>query len=565
MCVRAVFFVGFVSLCAPCGAQLVFVERGAEAGCTHSHQTQRQVADIEFMAAGGAVGDFNRDGFQDLFVIGGSAGFDRLYLNDGQGNFVDVSVAAGVSRRHRGTGAAVGDYNNDGWQDIYVTSIGTDTTEAPGHNILYRNNGDGTFTDVAQAAGVRFNNFIVGDAFGASFGDADGDGDLDLVVAGWYGGNRYFRNNGNGTFTDRTAFVLPLDMNTVRGFAPRFVDMNGDGHRDLLWVGDFFTSRYLVNNGNGTFSNFTGPSGTGFDSNGMGTAVGDFNSDQRLDWYVTSRINHQQSAGSGNMLYMQTSVPHVFAETSMDAGVNYGLWGWGADAQDFDHNGWTDLIATSGYDGGFENDPTFLFMNTGDGVFVEEGAARGITHRLQGRGLLTADFDNDGDRDIVVFNNRRPLLLYRNDLPDPGATSITLFFDTRFAPGLAPDGFGTHVTLATAQGVQTRVIDGGTNYLAQSELSAHFGLGAADRGDVTVRYADGTSDTFPGVRAGRHTIERLVCRANFRQDGQLNFFDVSDFLGRYNQRHPMGDFNRDGLHNFFDVAEFVAAYNAGCP
>jgi hypothetical protein len=204
-------------------------------------------------------------------------------------------------------------------------------------------------------------------------------------------------------------------------------------------------------------------------------------------------------------------------------------------------------------------------MNSGDGVFVEEGAARGITHRLQGRGLLTADFDHDGDRDIVVFNNRGPLLLYRNDLPDPGSSSITLSFDTRFAPGLAPDGFGTHVTLATAQGVQTRVIDGGTNYLAQSELSAHFGLGGADGGDVTVRYADGTSDTFPRVRAGRYTIERLVCPADFRQDGQLNFFDVSDFLGRYNQRHPMGDFNRDGLHNFFDVAEFVAGYNAGCP
>lgn len=562
---RSVAFVVFLSCTAPASAQLWFSESAAEVGCVHLHQTQRLTPDTEFMAAGGAVGDFNRNGHLDLFVLGGSAGFDRLFINNGDGTFTDVSLAAGVLRQHRGTGVAVGDYNNDGWLDIFVTSVGTATAEAPGQNILYRNNGDGTFTDVTQQAGVRFNNFQVGDAFGAAFGDFNGNGLLDLAVAGYYGGNRLFRNNGNGTFTDVTAFTMPLDMVLVRGFAPRFVDMNGNGRRDLLWVGDFFTSRYLVNNGNGTFSNFTGPSGTGLDSNGMGNAYGDFNNNGRLDWYVTSRINHAMTAGSGNMLYMQTATDHVFEEVSVAAGVNYGLWGWAADAVDLDHDGWLDIITTNGFDGNFINDPTMLFMNNGDGTFTEEAALRGIADAGQGRGLLTGDFNNNGARDIVIFNNRQPMLFYRNELPNAAQTSITLFFNTLYAPGIAPDGFGTHVTLATPGLTQQRQIDGGSTYLAQSELSAHFGLGGATHGDITVRYADGFTETFRNVPAGRYTIERLVCPVDFRQDGVLNFFDISDFLSRFNSRHPMGDFNRDGLFNFFDVASFIGAFNAGCP
>jgi len=566
MTVRASVCVVVSLSCGHAMAQLSFTERSADAGCAHAHVMARDNTGLEFQVAGGAVGDFNRDGHQDLFILGGSGGFDRLFINDGQGSFNDVSLGAGVSRTHQGTGVAVADYDNDGRLDIFVTSLGPPLQATPGSNILYRNNGDGTFTDVTQAAGVRFNNFQVADAYGASFGDFDGDGDLDLAVAGWFGGNRLYRNNGNGTFTDVSAFTMPLDMNTVRGYSPKFADMNDDGHLDLLWAADFTTSRYLVNNGNGTFSNFTAQSGTGLDSNGMGSAVGDFDHDGRLDWYVTSRINDDQTSGSGNMLYLQTGVAHVYTENSVAAGVNFGYWGWGTDAVDFDHDGHLDIVATNGFSGLQSDDPTQLFMNNGDGTFQERAGDLGVGAISQGRGLLTADFDSNGTRDLVIFNNNQPMMLYRTDLlADPG--SITLLFDTRFDPALPPDGFGTGVTMTTTGPVpyQRRVITGGTNYLAQSELSAHFGLGGAASGDLTVRYADGSTDTFPNVGPGRYTIERLVCPADFRQDGTLNFFDVSDFLGRYNARHPMGDFNRDGLFNFFDVAGFIAAYNAGCP
>jgi hypothetical protein len=543
--------------------QLVFSEQAATVGITHSHATVLNGPDMEFYSAGGAVGDFDRDGDLDIFMIGGSAGADKLYINDGTAQFTNQAVAWGVARSHRGSGAAVGDYDRDGDLDIYVTSIGTNIQQQQGTNILYRNNGNGTFTDVSLTAGVRLTNATTGDAYGASFGDYDLDGDLDLAVAGWLGGNRLFRNNGNGTFTNVTATALPAGMDTVRGYSVRFTDMNGDRYPELLWIGDFFTTRYLVNNGDGTFADQTASAGVGLESNGMGVAVGDVNNDGLLDWYVTSRRNEAQTNGSGNMLYLQ-GVPHAYNEVSMVSGVNFGSWGWGTDAADFDHDGDSDIVATNGFDTVFVNDPTFLFANNNDGTFSEAAVASGINDTRQGRGLLTADIDRDGDRDIMIFNSRQPVSYFRNDTANAG-NAISLSFVTRPVSGLAPDGFGTRVVLDTGGTLQARIIDGGTNYLAQSELSAHFGLGSAPWGTATVCYADGLVDTFPNVRPGRWTIERLNCPVDFRQDGALNFFDVSDFLAKYGTQHPMADFNRDGSFNFFDVSGFLAGYNAGCP
>ncbi len=551
-------------VCSTAGAQLKFSERASDAGCSVVHQTALQLPDMEFMAPGGAVGDFNRDGYLDLFVIGGGGGMDRLFLNNGNGTFTDVTLSAGVGRTHRGTGVAVGDYNNDGWLDIYVTSIGTTQMQSAGRNILWRNNGNGTFTDVAQAAGVRMTHQSLGEAFGAAFGDFDGDGDLDLAVAGWQGGNRLFRNNGNGTFTNVTSIALPAGMNTVKGYAPRFVDMNGDGWPDLLWVADFLTSRYLINNGDGTFTDATGSSGTGLDSNGMGNTFGDFDNDGRFDWYVTSRINEDKSAGSGNMLYRQVS-PHVFEEISVAAGVNFGYWGWGTEATDFDHDGRVDIVATNGWEAPNQADPTQLYMNNGDGTFTDRAVETGILHAGQGRGLLTADFDNKGSRDIVIFNTRQPMLMYRNDLPNPGATSITLRFVTKHVAGLAPDGFGTKVVMQTPGLTQMRYIDGGSTYLAQSELSAHFGLAGATHADLTITYANGMTELLKNVPAGIYTITAKACVADFQPDGVLNFFDVSTYLAAFSARHPQADLNDDGVFNFFDVAGYLGAFSAGCP
>lgn len=234
---------------------LQFSDRTAQAGLTAVNTVAPPpVSETWLMTGGAAVGDFNNDGWQDVFVLGGPGAPDKLYINNHDGTFTDQAAAWGVAATHWGVGVAVGDFNNDGWLDIYVTSWGTDGYSC--QHKLYRNNKNGTFTDVAEIAGVQStcNSLYVADGFGTAFGDYDLDGHLDLAVAGWLpgtGSNRLFHNNGDGTFNDTTA-ALNLDMTNEHGYSPRFLDMNGDGYPELLWVGDFGTSVYFINNKDGT-------------------------------------------------------------------------------------------------------------------------------------------------------------------------------------------------------------------------------------------------------------------------------------------------------------------------
>lgn len=433
----------------------------------------------------------------------------------------------------------------------------------PGQNKLFRNNGDGTFTDVTAIAGVSTNNTVNGDAFSPAFGDYDLDGDLDLAIAGWLGGNKLYQNNGDGTFTDVTLAAIDTDMSVVRGFAPKFVDMDGDRYPELLWVADFFTSRYLLNNGDGTFTDQTVSSGTGLDSNGMGNTFGDLNNDGRLDWYATSRINSDLTSGSGNMFYRATTVDHVYEEVSQAAGTLQGYWGWGTTAMDFNQDGWLDLIATNGFTGTFEMDPTVLFINDGTGNFNEAALASGISDVGQGRGLLNVDLENDGDQDVLIFNNRQPMVCLRNDTD--GGNSITLSFDTYGVDGLAPDGIGTRVELFSNGINQVRYLSAGSNYLSQSELTVHFGLGEVADADVTIYYADGSIDSLTSMSPGRYTITAKECEADYAVNGVLDFFDVSAFLTMFNEQHPQADLSGDGSFDFFDISAFLTAYSAGCP
>ncbi len=539
-----------------------------EAGLTATHATISAQSDIEFMGGGGAAGDFDNDGDQDLFVIGGSAGVDRLYINDGTGKFTENGAAAGIARTHQGTGAAVGDYNNDGWLDILVTSLGTPKERTPGGNVLYKNNGDGTFTDVTAIAGVSTTHAVLGDAFSGAFGDYDLDGDLDLAVAGWLGGNKLFENMGDGTFNDVTTTALDIDMTAVRGFAPRFVDMDGDRYPELLFVADFVTSKYFVNNGDGSFTDQTATAGTGLDSNGMGNTFGDYDNDGVFDWYVSSRIPPNGvpgPGGSGNMLYLSTDEDHVFVESSIPNGVNNGYWGWGTVSVDMNHDGYLDLFEVNGFDSVFANDPSLLYLNDGSGSFADIAASCGMTDAGQGRGLINADFDRDGDQDIIVINNRQPMVYYRNDISAVDANSITIELNTSAVDGLAPNGFGTLVLIDSDSHNQMRYLDGGSNYLSQSELSVHAGLGSDTSASITIMWANGDVDVYPNVAAGRYTINAMACEADLTLDGILDFFDVSEFLDLFGAQHPQADLTGDGIFDFFDVSDFLDAFGAGCP
>ncbi len=489
-----------------------FVERAAQVGISHTYSLPLQYYSRP-MFSGGVAADFNRDGWTDLFVTAGgeNGNLDKLYVNNGDGTFTNQAASWGVAASHLSVAPAVGDFNNDGWPDLYVTVLGVGTG-APGYHRLYRNNGDGSFTDIADAAGVRFASPTHGDGTGAAFGDYDLDGDLDLAVAGWFensNGNRLFRNNGDSTFTDVTATAILRSMSGVRGFSPRFVDMNQDRYPELLWVSDFGTSVYLVNRGDGTFRDQTAEAGVGLESFGMGQTVGDFDNDGRLDWYVTSIFYDfpPPNVHQGNVLYRNLG-DHVFDEIATNAGVVNGGWGWGTAAVDLDHDGLLDLIEVNGWNTiEWKFEPNYFFRNLGGLAFEEIAGHVGLDDAVDGRGVIHADFDRDGDEDVVVLPWREPLRYYRNELSGPASNWLRVRLDTSQRPDLAPDGFGCRITLHTASGPQVRHIDAGTNFQSQIEPMAHFGLGAQTVvSQVRVRWPDGQASLRHNVLANQTVL-----------------------------------------------------------
>lgn len=503
-----------LTLASGAGAQgLAFTERTLAAGLETTHACAPVAEGLCELTGGGAVGDFDRDGWMDLFVVGGGVRPDRLFMNDGDGTFTERSTEWGVAIVHLGVGAAVGDFDGDGWHDIYVTSLGTPAGLMPGQHRLYRNTGRGTFADVAVQAGVNTTSSVVADGFGAAFGDFDVDGDLDLFVAGWNAffssdGNRLFRNDGDGTFTDVTDSAISFPQAT-HGFAPSFRDMDGDGYPELLLAADFGTSRYYINDGRGGFVDATVASGTGLDANGMGSTIADFDGDGLLDWYVTSIYDedgHGGFVGDGNKLYRNLG-DHSYDEIADLAGVDNGAWGWGTVAVDFDHDGDVDLAETNGYPILGYVDPSFLWLNEGRLAFTEVGAAVGFRHIQDGKGLIHWDADRDGDQDLVVLANDGSLQYFRNELPVGEASWLRIRLDTSGRSDLAPDGFGARV-LARAGGRELlRVLDGSNNYLTTSEPALHFGLGSARVVDeLVVIWPDGTRWTRANVAVNQDFV-----------------------------------------------------------
>ena len=475
---------------------------------------------------GGATGDFNRDGWPDLYIPTGGWAPDRLYINNQNGTFTDRAAEWGLTIQHHAKGFAVGDYNGDGWPDIYVTSGGLLGGLGPCQHRLYRNNAGSSFTDVAVSAGVHCTTTDVEDGWGATFGDYDLDGDLDLFVAGFAdnnAGSRLFRNNGDETFTDVTSAIgffagTPIEM---RAFTPRFIDMDGDFYPDMPLVADFGTSRYFRNDGDGTFTDVTESSGTSQEENGMGGTVGDFDGDLLPDWYATSIYIEGQPTITGNKLYLNDG-NHTYTEVAESAGVNDGGYGWGALAVDFNHDTLLDIAETNGAPGGpWQNERSYLWMNQGDSTYLEQGSDSGLQHTGQGRGMINLDYDNDGDQDIMIFGYFEYARLYRNDIPHEGAHWFRAFLDTSAVPGLAPDGHGSRVLVTSGGVTQMRTMTSGDNFLSHSELSVHFGLESHDlvdvlevqwpNGDVTVLtelavnetvtlMADGPPVCFPAPR-----------------------------------------------------------------
>ena len=551
---------------------LTFANGSANISNTHSVNASI-TGQRGWMSGGFGVGDFNNSGYPDVFVCNTGGAPDRLFINQGDGTFADEAEAWGVAITHGSNGVAVGDINSNGYLDIYVTSFGPldGGLLPPGHNRLYRNNGDESFTNIATQAGVNQTAPDVGDAWGAAFGDYNLNGHLDLFVAGWKDaldlpglgnngrGNVLFRNNGDETFTDVTDAAIPEGLLGVWGFQPAFADMNGNGFPDLLISADFKTSRYFINNGDGTFTNYTGDSGTGIDSNGMGQTVGDLNNNGLLDWYVTSvytnNFNQPEPYINGNALYMNQG-DHLYDEVAEDVGVHMGHWGWGANAVDLNNNGWLDLVEVNGRPASqWLNQPGKIFANSGDLVFTEVAQQSGFTHIGEGRASAVIDTERNGRPDLLVSKFNSEFEYYRNDSPQAG-NYLLIDLDTSNNPLLAPNGFNARLVLTAGGQTMQRYQNGSPSYLATSDLIVHFGLGGAEIIDeIKIHWPRGYVTTLTDVAVNQRITIESPTLADLTGSGQVNVFDLLALLEQWGNCPTvcLADLNNDGVINVFDL------------
>ena len=504
---------------AAADATPLFVETTDAAGVTFTEMPAPDTPSGP-MNGGGSVGDFNKDGWPDIFVLGGGLTPDRLFINNKNGTFTDQAAAWGLTQLYRGTGATAGDYNKDGCEDIFVTNMG-DMSGPPsnGQHKLYQNDCNGHFTDVAAQAGVN-TTAPYPNGYGAAFGDYDLDGNLDLFVTGWNEtitgseiteGNVLFHNNGDGTFTDVSAAAGIPNPSDLRGFGAIFADMDGDRYPELLISGDFGTSKYYHNNTDGTFTATHILISGSKVHNGMGTTIADVNRDGRQDWFITAINPAWRFEGpNGNRLYMNKGNNRFRALKSQD--VNDGGWGWGAAALDFDHDGWIDLIHTNGWPnvdqvtgGDFRMDTTRLFHNNHEGSFTEMAQQVGIVDNLEGRGLFLLDYDRDQKMDVVILHNADRLMLFHNELSGSNINAISIRVDTSNRPALAPGGYGTNIRIRSGPNTQWFRLNGGSNYLGRSQMIAHFGtFDATVLDEVVATFADGSKTTLTNVPSNQN-------------------------------------------------------------
>jgi hypothetical protein len=453
------------------------------------------------MGGGAAGGDYDGDGRVDLYVIRGNVGPNLLFHNRGDGTFEDVAAAAGLDLAG-GSGPTFADIDGDGRLDLVVG--GTDG----GSVVFFRNTGNGHFSRVTTPTGVALGANV--DVYSTAFGDYDRDGDLDLATTHWssFHNARLWRNDGGFHFTEVTGAAGLTTPAQSHSFTPNFVDVNSDGWPDLLVSADFGTSQYHLNNRNGTFTRATNAVIT--DENGMGSAIGDYDNDGDLDWFVSSIWSATGvSVGSwgitGNRLYRNRG-DGTFEDATDAAGVRHGYWGWGSAFADFNNDGYLDLFHVNGFPVSpaqeFFEDPARLFISNQNGTFAQRAEELGVADTGQGRGVVCLDYDGDGDLDVFLTNMliNQPPRLYRND----GGNTLK-YLSIRLT-GTAPNtgAIGARIYVTASGVTQMRELRAGSNFVSADPTSAFFGLGAASVADeVRIVWPDGQTASRFGVQTNQ--------------------------------------------------------------
>ena len=534
---------------APLGVEFVNVAR--EAGLrtkTIFGAERKNTFLLETNGCGCAFIDYDNDGWLDIFLPNGTrfeadwpadqAPVSRLYKNNRDGTFTDVTVKAGVARTGWAQGVCAGDYDNDGFDDLYATYWGECS--------LWHNNGDGTFTDVARKAGVTTNpnNSQWRWNTGCAFVDYDKDGNLDLFVANYIdfdpktaprpeagpclykgllvacgppglkgGKNILFHNNGDGTFTDVSQKSGILNTPGTYGLGVLVADFDNDTWPDIYVADDSTSSIMYKNNHDGTFTDIAIEAGVAYSADGkpqsgMGVSAADYNCDGNLDIVKTNFV------GDTATLYHNRG-NFIFEDETFQSGLgkNTRFLSWGVCFMDFDNDGWADILITNGHvypevgetliESGYRERKE-LYKNLRNGRFIDVSldAGPGINELVSGRGCAVGDYNNDGVLDVLVnCTNDYPQLLR-------GTSTLNNNWIRIKTIGVKSNrsGIGARIYCSTPGHRQMDEVRSGASYVSQSDLRVHFGLGSAETADLEIHWPSGEVDHLPSVKANQDLI-----------------------------------------------------------